>query len=77
MEPRETRSPGVIDAVTAHPLRRWLDAGVQVCVCTDNTLLSDVTASEELRRVSEIDGMTFAHLDALVQYGHDGAFSRP
>lgn len=68
---------GVIDAVTAHPLRRWLDAGVKVCVCTDNTLLSDVTASEELRRVSEIEGMTAEHLDALVGYGHDGAFSRP
>ncbi|MBW2254009.1 MAG: hypothetical protein JRI25_05355 [Deltaproteobacteria bacterium] len=67
---------GVIDAVTAHPLRQWLDAGVKVCVCTDNTLLSDVTASEELRRVSEIAGMTATHLDALVRHGHDGAFTR-
>jgi adenosine deaminase len=65
---------GVIDAVTEHPLRQWLDAGVKVCVCTDNTLLSDVNASEELRRVSEIPGMTAAHLHALVQHGHDGAF---
>ncbi|MCA9563365.1 MAG: hypothetical protein KC561_07740, partial [Myxococcales bacterium] len=28
---------GVIPSVSAHPLPRWLELGVTVCVCTDNT----------------------------------------
>ncbi len=68
---------GVIDSVTEHPLKMWLDAGVQVCICTDNTLLSAVDAPEELRRVAHIPGIGEEDLQALVDFGHAGAFSAP
>ena len=32
--------------------------GVKVCVCPDNTLLSGVSASEEVARAASIPGMT-------------------
>ncbi len=67
---------GVIDAVTHHPIARWLDEGVRVCVCTDNTLLSSVDAPEEHRRVRAAAGMTRAKLEAAVAHGHAAAFRR-
>jgi adenosine deaminase len=67
---------GAIPAVLAHPLPRWLAEGVRACVCTDNTLLSAVTASEELARVAAIPGMGRAQLDRVVAHGHAAAFRR-
>ena len=66
---------GVIPAVQAHPLPRWLDLGLSVCVCTDNTLLSDVSAPEEHARVRAIPGMTPEKLEAAVAFGHAAAFT--
>lgn len=67
---------GVIGSVAEHPLPRWLDAGVRVCVCSDNTLLSAVTSSEEHRRVGQIPGMTPEKLRQAIAWGHAGAFRR-
>jgi len=67
---------GVIAAVAEHPLGRWLRLGVRVCVNADNTLLSAVTAAEELRRVRAIPGVDDDAVAALVRYGHEAAFRR-
>ncbi len=67
---------GVIGKVADHPLPRWLRAGVQACVCTDNTLLSAVNATEELNRCSAIPGMSPALTQQAVSWGHTAAFQR-
>lgn len=67
---------GVIGSVAEHPLPRWLNAGVRVCICTDNTLLSAVTSSEEHRRAGEIPGMMPEKLRQAIAWGHAGAFRR-
>lgn len=67
---------GVLHSVAGHPLPRWLAAGVKACVCTDNTLLSAVTSSEEHRRAGAIPGMTHELLERAIQHGHAGAFPR-
>ncbi len=67
---------GVIDSVEAHPMAQWLRQGVRVCVNTDNTLMSDVTASEEHARAGHIEGMTPDLLAAAVQFGREAAFRR-
>jgi adenosine deaminase len=67
---------GVIPEVAAHPLPRWLDLGILACVNTDNTLLSAVVQSEELRRVRAIPGMTDDKVQQAVRNGHAAAFSR-
>lgn len=67
---------GVIGHVRDHPLGRWLALGLRVCVCTDNTLLSDVTLTEELRRVRAIEGVGEAEIAAMVAFGHAAAFRR-
>ena len=65
---------GVIPHVAAHPLRRWLDAGARVTLCTDNTLLSDVRLPDEIGRACAIPGLTEAHLAATIGFGHTAAF---
>jgi adenosine deaminase len=67
---------GVIARVEDHPLPQWIDAGVRVCVCADNTLLSATTAREELARVARLPGMDEAKLRRVIAYGHAGAFRR-
>ena len=75
--PMERTADGVLRVVRYyrdHPLRLWLEHGVQVCVNTDNTLLSDVSASEELARVRRIPGMTDTLLEQVIATGHSAAF---
>lgn len=67
---------GVVTAVEEHPVHHWLEAGLKACVCVDNTLFSDLTAPEELRRVGKIPGMNPMSLDRLVACGHEAAFRR-
>lgn len=74
--PTSNYQVGVIDAVAEHPLPRWLDLGVRACVNTDNTLLSDVTATEEHLRARAIPGMDDALLARALQCGHEAAFPR-
>ena len=67
---------GAIERVEDHPLPRWLEAGVKVCICTDNTLLSAIDSREELRRASAIPGMNAQLLEQVVANGHAAAFPR-
>ncbi len=60
---------GAIQTVADHPLARWVERGVRVCVNTDNTLLSDTTSSAEHALAA---GMT--DVARLVASGHAGAF---
>ena len=65
---------GVIASVADHPLGRWLELGVRCTVCTDNTLLSDVTLPQELDRVRTIDGIDDRAIEQLMANGHAAAF---
>jgi adenosine deaminase len=66
---------GVIRRIADHPLPRWLELGVRACICTDNTLFSDVDAIEEHARARSIPGMTDELLDRAIAHGHAAAFS--
>lgn len=67
---------GVIADFCEHPLPEWLRRGVRVCICTDNTLLSDVAAPEEHARAAGIPGMDEAKLRRAIACGHAAAFRR-
>jgi len=67
---------GAIENIAAHPLPQWLDQGLRACINTDNTLLSDVDAAEEARRVLQIPGMDLARIDRATAFGHTAAFAR-
>lgn len=67
---------GVITAVEDHPLVKWLDLGVRVCVNADNTFLSGVNARDEYDHVRRMAGMDEAKWRRLVETGHLAAFRR-
>ncbi|HVE85489.1 MAG TPA: hypothetical protein VND93_21695 [Myxococcales bacterium] len=75
--PTSNVQTGIFPAVEAHPLPRWLSAGVRACICTDNTFFSRTTASEEHRRAAAIPGMDPDLLRSAVRHGHQAAFQRP
>jgi adenosine deaminase len=65
---------GAVTALEAHPLRRWLEAGQQVTLCTDNWLMSDVTLSGEYALAQATFGLNDREVDALVLNGFRSAF---
>ena len=67
---------GAIPRVQDHPIAQWLRRDVKVCVCTDNTLLSEVDAPTEHARVAAIPGMDAALLERAIGAGHAAAFGR-
>lgn len=67
---------GVIRDVAEHPLPKWLALGVRACVCADNTLLSDVSSSQEHARAARIPGMTPELLSLAIGFAHAARFRR-
>jgi adenosine deaminase len=67
---------GAIQSLEAHPLARWLDAGVRACLCTDNTLLSSTTSTPEHTLAAGLPGMTEDKLAAAIDRGHAARFVR-
>lgn len=65
---------GAIPHWSAHPIRAWLEAGVRVTVCTDNTLLSAVDAPEEYRRAARL--LSPEQMEAVLDFGRAAAFQR-
>lgn len=74
--PTSNVSTGVLPSVEAHPMARWLGAGVRVCICTDNTFFAHTSASLEHQRAAAIPGMDLEKLRSAVRYGHGAAFAR-
>ncbi len=74
--PTSNLHTGVIPRPDAHPLPRWLDRGVRVAICTDNTLLSAVDLPTERARAAALPGMTPAKLAAADRHAAEARFSR-
>ena len=67
---------GATVVLDTHPLPLWLDLEIDVCICTDNVLLSSVDASEEYRRAAELPGMSPRLLERALEAGHRSRFTR-
>jgi adenosine deaminase len=63
----------VISAAT-HPLRRYLEEGLVVTLCTDNWLMSDVTLSGEYALAVQALGLTPGQVATLARNGFRAAF---
>jgi adenosine deaminase len=65
---------GVVDDLSRHPLRLYFDLGVRVSVNTDNRLITDTTATDELWRAHTELGFTLEELKILIVQGFKSAF---
>lgn len=63
-----------IKSIAHHPIRKMLDYGLSVSICTDNRLVSNTTVSRELELVVEHAKLSRAELRRLVIAGFKGSF---
>lgn len=64
----------VTPSYAAHPVRRYVDEGLTVVLCTDNRLMSGVTLTDEYRRARDHLGFTPAELAHVARAGFEAAF---
>jgi len=66
---------GIYGSVAEHPIASWIERGIKVTLCTDNTLLSDVTLPLEFARIDAIEGMTKEKVHQIVVTGRAAVFT--
>ena len=65
---------GAVSAPETHPLPKWAARGIRVCICTDNTLLSDTNARVEHDQAAKL--VSTDELNRMIETGHAAAFRR-
>jgi len=63
-----------LKSISRHPVRRMIDHGLSVSVCTDNRLVTNTTVSRELELICEHASLTRGELKRLVIAGFKGSF---
>jgi adenosine deaminase len=63
-----------VPSYESHPIRRYFDLGIVVCINTDNRLMSAVSLTEEMWRTCTKLAFTRADLDRMILYGFESAF---
>lgn len=63
--PTSNVDTGAVATLSDHPIRHFLAEHFRVTVSTDNRLMSDITLSEELRRLSAAFGLTLEDVERL------------
>jgi len=63
--PTSNVDTGAVPSLADHPIRHFLSEHFRVTINTDNRLMSDITLSEELRRLSATFGLTLADVERL------------
>jgi adenosine deaminase len=63
-----------VESVPKHPVRRYYDLGIVVCLNTDNRLMSATTVTEEMWLAHRLLGFTREELDRMILYGFESAF---
>ena len=63
-----------IKTIAQHPIRKMIDYGLSVSLCTDNRLMSNTTVSREMELVVEHAQLTRAEVKRLVIAGFKGSF---
>lgn len=63
-----------IKTIARHPVKKMIEWGLSVSVCTDNRLVSNTTVSRELTMVAEHARLTRPQLRNLVVAGFKGSF---
>ena len=72
--PTSNVDTGAAASLEAHPIRHFLAQRFRVTVNTDNRLMSDITLSEEFRRLSEVTALTLADVEKLTINAMKSAF---
>lgn len=66
---------GVVADYETHPLRRYVEAGIRACLCTDNRLMSGVTLTREYEHARDALGFSWGELVSMARTGFECAFA--
>ena len=72
--PSSNVDTGAASSLAAHPIRHFLAQRFRVTVNTDNRLMSDITLSEEFRRLGEVVRIDLADVEKLTINAMKSAF---
>ncbi len=72
--PSSNVDTGAAPTLDAHPIRHFLAQHFRVTLNTDNRLMSDITLSEEFRRLGEVMPLTLADVEKLTINAMKSAF---
>ena len=67
---------GVIKHPSNHPIKRWVDKGVKVAICADNTLLSDTILPIEYTRANQQCGLSYRDISQCKKDAQQAIFER-
>jgi len=65
---------GAVADLRDHPLPRFLDAGIKVAICTDNTTVSSTNLAREYELAMELFDLSEADVRELVRTACEGTF---
>jgi adenosine deaminase len=63
-----------ITSYESHPIRTYLEMGILCVPCTDNSVVSNVTLSEEYHKLQKTFNFTVAEIVTMIDYGFRSAF---
>jgi adenosine deaminase len=72
--PSSNVDTGAAPSLEAHPIRHFLAQRFRVTVNTDNRLMSDITLSEEFRRLAAVAPLTLGDVEKLTINAMKSAF---
>ena len=72
--PSSNVDTGAVPSLEDHPIRQFMEQRFRVTVNTDNRLMSDVTLSEEFRRLSRAFALTLDDVEKLTLNAMKSAF---
>jgi adenosine deaminase len=72
--PSSNVDTGAVPSLEEHPIRHFMEQRFRVTVSTDNRLMSDVTLSEEFRRLSRAFSLTLDDVEKLTLNAMKSAF---
>jgi adenosine deaminase len=72
--PSSNVDTGAVPSLEEHPIRQFIEQRFRVTVNTDNRLMSDVTLSEEFRRLSRAFALTLDDVEKLTLNAMKSAF---
>ncbi|MDD4005446.1 MAG: adenosine deaminase family protein, partial [Elusimicrobiaceae bacterium] len=63
-----------INSVEDHPVKKMLDYGLSVSICTDNRLISNTSVTRELELVATANQLSLHAIQNLIVAGFKGSF---
>ena len=67
---------GVFESVSEHPIKKWIQNGIRVSICADNTLMSHCDTMSEIEKAKRLCGLNDDDIQWIKESSELGLFGR-